>query len=221
MTGGTHPGRIAPDIVIRRIQPSDRAPLGRFYGDLSAESRRARFLGSQAGISDAASESFCTLDHVHDEGFVAILPDRAGAEPLIVGHLCLAPAGLRRLELALAVAEKQQGCGIGRRLLEAALAWATERQFEAIVATCFADNARVLRLLTSAPSEPHVLPADGGLVDVVIPLAPEPLPDLVLALPAQLRARGRDARRRGRNAVSRPCRVVWRRTRPPGPGAAD
>src|SRR5687768_11613840 len=113
-TSGSSPG-----IVIRRVRPSDREDLSRFYGALSAESRRARFLGYTRGLSGAAARSFCTLDHVHDEGFVAVESDEG--RDRIVGHLCLVASAAEAPELAVAVADEHQGRGIGRRLFEAAL----------------------------------------------------------------------------------------------------
>lgn len=203
-------------LVVRRVRPSDQAGVIDFYAGLSPESRYARFLGFTSGVGSTAARSFCTPDHTHDEGFVAVLDER------IVGHLCLEPAGPRRLELAVAVSDHMHGRGIGRKLLEAALDWARQRRFEAILASAYADNARVLRLLTSAPFPVHVMAADGGVVDVVIPLVEELLPDRPAALPpALLASHGRGRARRRPLDPSRCSRVVWRGTRRPGRGAGD
>ncbi len=207
------------DVVVRRIQPSDRALLPDFYAGLSMDSRYARFLGT-GNLSDEAVRSFCTPDHMHDEGFVALLGE--GDRRRLVGHLCLEPAGPRRLELAVAVSDQMQGRGIGRLLMEAALQWATARQYEAILASALVGNSRVLRLLTSAPYPAHVAAAASGTVDVVIPLVPELLPDGPTALPAELRASARRRLRSGRHSApsTRSCsRVVWRGRRPPARGA--
>ncbi|HWH37862.1 MAG TPA: GNAT family N-acetyltransferase [Candidatus Limnocylindrales bacterium] len=193
-------------VTVRRVRPSDQSGLRDFYAALSAESRRARFLGLSPGLSEAQSLSFCTPDHMHGEGFVALADDR------IVGHLCLEPWGEQALELAVAVADDCQGQGIGRRLFEAAVLWAQQRGALALVASAYADNARVLRLLSSAPHQPVVRGPDAGVVTVTIPLQ-GPLPKSWRrpeALPA-----GRSAgRARG------PCHVVWRRRRPPVRDAA-
>lgn len=157
-------------VHVRRVQPTDSAALVEFYAGLSDESRYSRFLGVGQGVNDRSARSFCTPDHVHVEGFVAVEMDDAGVER-IVGHLCLEPAGPRQLELAIAVADVRQGRGLGRRLMEVALAWAQKRGFEAILASACADNSRVLRLLSSAPFPVRTDSARGGLVEVVIPLA--------------------------------------------------
>jgi GNAT superfamily N-acetyltransferase len=202
------PGQgLAPaGLTIRRVRPADSADLHAFYNSLTAESRRARFLGSAAGVGSGLSRSFCTPDHLHAEGFVARLEGRGDEEGPLVGHLCLEPAGPRRIELALAVADEQQGRGIGRALMRAAVEWAIEHGLEAIVATAFADNGRVLRLLSSAPYSVPIHPADGGVVDVVVPLVADLPPHLSVPVGAR-----RPRRRAGGGALRPRCRAVWRR----------
>ena len=152
-------------IEIRRVRPSDAETLRAFYNDLSVDSRRARFMGTGGVFGDKASHTFCTPDHMHEEGFVAIAPNGQ-----LVGHLCLVEASRSILELGVAVADEWQGWGIGRRLFESALVWARDRGVESIQASCFADNWRVLALLSSTPQRPIVTAADGGIVEVTIPM---------------------------------------------------
>ena len=191
---------------IRRVRPSDGSGLQEFYAGLSPESRRARFLGFSRSLGDDRVRQFCTPDHVHDEGFVAVA-DVSGHQR-IVGHLCLADAGERCLELGVAVADDLQGRGIGRRLFEAGLTWAHSHDVEQLVASAFADNTRVLRLLSSAPHGARIVQGGSGVVDVTIPLrGPLPLP--IVAYPAAA-ARGR--RRRpatGRRPLRQPRHVWW------------
>jgi GNAT superfamily N-acetyltransferase len=200
-------------IEIRRVRPSDWMKLREFYALLSPDSRRARFLGSGAGLSDAQSLSFCTPDHVHGEGLVALAGER------LVGHLCLEPCDAEQLELAVAVSDDCQGRGVGRRLFEAALSWASRGGFRSIVATAYADNARVLRLLSSAPHGAVIRGPDAGVVTVDVPLV-QPLPQ-----PWRKVAGRKQAQRRSGTpaapAARRRCRVVWRRRRPPERAAAD
>ena len=201
---------VAP-VTIRRVRPSDAAALADFYAALSAESRRARFLGYTPGMSPSLSRSFCTPDHMHAEGFVASLATAAGGEQELVGHLCLEPAGGRSIELALAVADEYQGRGLGRALLEAAVNWGQKHDVQAILASAFADNVRVLRLLSSSPHGARILPARGGVVDVVIPLVAELPHDLFVMPHSAVR------RRQGRlvSTVRPCCRAFWqRRPRP-------
>lgn len=212
------PGGI-PGPFIRRVRPSDQEPLQSFYARLSPESRRARFLGFAPGLDIRLARTFCTPDHMHGEGFVAVAgaPGANGEE--IVGHLCLEPAGRDSIEVALAVADGQQGRGIGRALFEAAITWAQSQRLRTIVASAFADNSRVLRLLSSSPYPARVSYAEGGIVDVAIPIVPELPKDQLFLPPAEWRRRYARRRRSNRPDVTPGCHVVWRRRRPPGPGA--
>ena len=159
------------NVLIRRVRPSDDEELSRFYRELSPESLHARFLGATRGISGRAARAFCTLDHMHDEGLVAVLDDPAGHR--IVGHVCLLDVGAGAVEIGICVADRFQGLGIGRRLFERAIRWANERGYTAIKATCATDNSRVLSLLSSAPHGAQTTLAGGGTVDVSIPLVGE------------------------------------------------
>lgn len=160
---------------IRPVEPSDRAALAEFYQRLSTESRYSRFLGFTRGLTADQSRSMCSLNHVSDEGFVATA-QRHGRD-IIVGHLCLDRVEPGVVELGVAVSDDVHGSGIGRRLFEAAMAWAWANGSPTIVATAFADNSRVLRLLTSAPYPARVTAVPGGVVEVEIATAEQPVCD--------------------------------------------
>lgn len=198
----TKPSQKPEGVVIRRVVPSDAQALRQFYAALSADSRRARFLGCVSGLSDEQARSFCTPDHMHAEGFVA-LDARALPQGGILGHLCLEPAEGESLELAVAVADAAQSRGIGRALFTAALDWAASRGYRSVNASCLADNARVLSLLSSAPGLPRITVPDAGVVEVQVPLR-RPLPaPWSAALP--ISARGRPPA-----SPSGLARIVWR-----------
>jgi acetyltransferase len=176
-----HAHRIAPTtdampagsphaVRVRRVDALDTDGLAQFYANLSVESRYSRFLGTTRGIQRDASRGFCDPDHEHAEGFVAALNVAGPDEGRIVGHVCLLAAGEGTLELAIAVADAFQRCGVGRRLLEAALAWARQRGFRAVIATALAANGSVLHLLASGPLGSTISQARSGTVSVRIPL---------------------------------------------------
>jgi acetyltransferase len=161
---------IRPVVTLRRIDAPDREELVRFYAALSPESRRRRFLGTASGIPDQSCRSLCSPDHEHEEGLVAVRRSGGRDDGEIVGHLCLVPVDASTVEFAVAVADEHQGRGIGRHLFEAALAWAARHQIATVTATAFADNAPVLRLLSSSPSGANVRPVGAGVVEIEIPV---------------------------------------------------
>ena len=163
----------ATDVRIRRIGPADLAGLRAFYASLSEESRRTRFLGRTSGIGERQSTWFCTPDHDHRQGFVAVEGNLAGTvgEERIVGHVCVEPEDSATAEIAIAVADDIQGTGIGRRLVDAAVGWARRDGFRKLSATMLTGNAAIQRLLMGL-GLPSVAKAVGaGVIDIRIDLA--------------------------------------------------
>ena len=161
--------RIPTGVRIRRIAARDRVGLQAFYAGLSDESRRTRFLGPTSGIGARQSTWFCTPDHDHREGFVAILR-RAGEDPRIVGHVCVEPESPTTAEIAVTVADDMQGRGIGRRLVDLAVAWARRDGFRTLTATMLADNPAIQRLLTGLGLPSVAEPIGAGVIEVRIDL---------------------------------------------------
>lgn len=136
-------------ITIRPTLPSDAEALERFYADLSEDSRHLRFFGGLRGISHSQSISFCTPDHKHREGFVALASTKDGDQSLIVGHLCLEPVDAQTAEVAIAVADAFQRQGIGRQLMTAGIDWARSVGITRLTATMLAMNLPIRGLISS------------------------------------------------------------------------
>jgi GNAT superfamily N-acetyltransferase len=173
-----------PTVVIRPVDRADAPALAEFYAALPDDDRRRRFLGSSRGPGLGFCESLCTNDHVHGEGFVAVLGTTDAHDGRIVGHLCLVPDDTSTPEIGIAVASDHQGRGIGRRLFERALGWARAQGVRTLRAVCFADNARVLRLLSSAHGASIFPTCDPAIVEIEIRVAAA---DMAPGLPASTR----------------------------------
>jgi GNAT superfamily N-acetyltransferase len=145
-SGTTRAGFVA-SVNVRPIAQTDGAGLERFYAELSDDSRAMRFLGATRPLDPARSQAFCSIDHEHREGFVAVIDDRDLGAERVVGHLCIEPDGRGATEMAIAVADSWQGLGIGRRLLDAGVVWARSAGVRRLVATAFISNARIVRLV--------------------------------------------------------------------------
>lgn len=161
-----HPASL---VRIRRIVPSDHAGLRALYAGLSDESRRLRFFGPCSGIATSEATRFCTPDHDHREGFVAVI-EIAGLADEVVGHVCVEPDGPNSAEVAIAVADDLHGRGIGRRLVERGVEWARTDGLTTLTATMLAGNPRIQRLLTGLgmPSASRAIGA--GVVEIRIDL---------------------------------------------------
>jgi acetyltransferase len=157
-------------VRVRVVRPTDAAGLERFYAALSEESRRTRFFCITSALSHVQSVSFCTTDHDHREGFVAVVEGGPGEEERIVGHLCLEPDGTDQAEVAIAVADDFQHHGIGRRLMAAGIAWARREHIVRFRATMLASNAPINRLLVGLGLPVHECSAGAGVAEITISL---------------------------------------------------
>jgi acetyltransferase len=161
-----------PDAVfIRRIRTSDVADLERFYRELPLDSLESRFLGATRGLSHLQATSFCTPDHGHDEGFVAVAEGPDGREA-IVAHLCMEPVCEATAEIAVAVADVYQRRGIGRRLVAAGVRWARHVGIRHLTATMYVGNVPIQRLLASLGLPMRTRNPGAGVCEVVIDLEP-------------------------------------------------
>jgi RimJ/RimL family protein N-acetyltransferase len=163
-------GRSMDTMRIRPIRPGDVSRLQRFYAELSAEDRRTRFLQVGARLTERQAFSFCTPDHAHRDGFVAVLAEGSPDER-IVGHLCLEPDGPETAEVAIAVGGDFRHVGLGQRLLVEGIAWARGEGIARLTATMFADNAPIQRLLRSLGRPTVERSLGGGVTEVVIDIA--------------------------------------------------
>jgi acetyltransferase len=163
-----------PDVRIRPVQPADAVALGEFYAGLSPDSRYRRLMSMGAGIGDGDARRFCRADHDHREGFVAILEGVPPAGSEIVGHICLEPCEPGVVEMAVAVADRLQGRGIGRALTAASLDWAEHHGIDRLRATMLADNTGIVRLLQSLRRPLTFTTPAAGVVEAVVQVAAGP-----------------------------------------------
>ena len=161
---------IGSGVHIRRIRRTDTVALEAFYAGLSGESRRTRFFSVAGRPSHAQSVSFCTPDHDHREGFVAVVATVEEPRERIVGHLCLEPAGEHVVEVAVAVADDLQHLGIGRRLLDAGVRWALAEGFTTLTASAFVGNAPIHHLLAGLGCQSKASDPGSGIEDIRIDL---------------------------------------------------
>jgi acetyltransferase len=160
-------------VTVRPIRASDAAALERFYAELSVDSRTSRFLGAAPSLGCGRAAAFCTADHEHREGFVAVAG--GATDERIVGHVCIEPDAVDCAEVAIAVADAYQGQGIGHRLLAAAVEWARHAGLDRLDATAFVTNTGIIRLMEGLGLPVHVDWDGGSICALVIDLTEDRL----------------------------------------------
>ena len=148
-------------LTIRPVRAGDAAELGRFFSDLSLESRVFRFFAAVAN-ADSSISRMVNVNYTSSYGLVAV----AGAKAGIVGHAMYVETAPRKAEMALAVADAYQGRGLGTILLGQLAEAAATAGFDMFEAVVRPENHRMLQLLREsgfpvhARSEPGEVHAD-------------------------------------------------------------
>ncbi len=157
-------------VLLRAIEPGDADALRAFYADLSPESRRRRFLGMARGLTGHQARCFAK-----EHGMVAVLCEPGPHDGAIVGHACMPLLAAGVAEVAFAVADRYQGRGVGRALLRGVIVAARRLGIRRLVASMFADNAAIHRLLLGAGLPHHRLSAGAGVdaLEIEVAIAPD------------------------------------------------
>ncbi len=172
-----HAGRAVADVILRdggtlRLRPptgDDAEAVTRFFGELSTESLYLRFHGARR-VDPELARPFLDPDWFGLGSLVGTLADEAGEERIV------ALASYSRLrepstaEVAFAVADAEQGRGIGTRLLEQLAVQAAGHGIESFVAEVMSENAAALRVFADAG---FALARElaGGVVELRFPIA--------------------------------------------------
>jgi GNAT superfamily N-acetyltransferase len=148
-----YPAHLEADVVLRngrtlRIRPvrgNDGERLRAFFMTLSPETLHARFF-AMCTADQALLYAPASVDYVHNFGVVGEVGDRIVA----VAHYFASPRHPSVAEVAFAIADDQQGCGIGTLLLENLAAAARLNHIERFEAEVLSQNARMLDVFLSS-----------------------------------------------------------------------
>jgi GNAT superfamily N-acetyltransferase len=185
-------------VVIRPIEPDDRAQLAEGFERLSPESRYRRFFAPVAHLSERDLDFLTRVDH-HDHEAVVALVEATGQG---VGVARFVRTGEQVAEPAIVVLDDWQGRGAGGRLLEALVERAREEGIRRFEAPVLAYNTEAIRLLSSLGET--IRRPEGREVQLKIEL-PE----------AEPAARVRPLLREFATGALEPARALLERLRPP------
>ena len=157
------------EVLIRAIRPDDKALLVQGMGNLSEESRRARFLTAKPRLTSAELRYLTELDGTDHYALIAVLAADPGQLAGVARFVRSAEDPLAA-EAAIVVGDPLQGKGLGRtlglRLADAARARGVRR----FTATMLADNTASHRLFRAISLRLQTAHA-GGVDELVADLA--------------------------------------------------
>jgi RimJ/RimL family protein N-acetyltransferase len=154
-------------LSIRPIRPDDKAALLQGFEQLSAESRRRRFLVATEELSPELLVYLTEVDHMDHEALVA--EGAESGEPIGVARYVRVVDQPDTAEVAVTVVDHWQHKGVASELLLRLGRRAVENGIRHFTGTCFASNADALELIRAVPAT-RVSTTDNGLVEVTVDL---------------------------------------------------
>ncbi len=128
---------------IRPVRGTDAPELGRFYAMLSDESVFFRFGSRRINMPHDRLVRLCQVDYDRDFAFMAAVP---GEKERIIGEARLNRlAELENAELSFVIADRWQGKGVGRLLMDFCLVVAKEIGLKSLLMEVMKSNVRMIQ----------------------------------------------------------------------------
>lgn len=159
-------------VLVRPLVPEDRDELVQRYGELSARSRRLRFVSAPAHLSDRLLDHLFDVDYVDRHALVATLVDEPGAPSVGVARYFRSAGDPTLADAAVTVIDSFQGRGIGTLLLTSLVSAAMDNGVEVFTADVLWDNSELLDALRAVGA--RVVPGEPGLAAVRVDLPSDP-----------------------------------------------
>jgi protein lysine acetyltransferase len=154
-------------LSIRPIRPDDKAAMLQGFEQLSAESRRRRFLVATERLSPELLAYLTEVDHVDHEALVA--EEAETGEPIGVARYVRVVDDRETAEVAVTVVDHWQHRGVATELLLRLGRLAVKNGVKRFSGTCFASNEEALELISAVPRT-QLRPRENGLVEVTADL---------------------------------------------------
>src|SRR5208283_448882 len=138
------------EVILRPIRPEDEPMELEFIKGLSTETSRYRFFQIIKDLPHDALVRFCNIDYDREMAFIAETTDTDGERApqrieIGVSRLILDP-NRRRGEIAVVIADKFQGKGLGTKLVDMLIEVARDKGVEALYGVIMSGNMAMIRL---------------------------------------------------------------------------
>ncbi len=157
-------------ILVRHLQPSDRAELAQRYLELSPEARRLRFFNAPGHLSERLLDYLMDVDVPNRSALVAFALDDDGAPGVGIARYARSRDEPDTAEAAVTVMDSHQNRGIATELLTRLADEARGYGINTFTASVMWENRDLLDGLRSFGAD--VRPSEPGVASVRIPLPP-------------------------------------------------
>jgi acetyltransferase len=142
--------REGTEVILRPIRPEDEPMELDFIKGLSTETSRFRFFQIIKDLPHDALVRFCNIDYDREMAFIAETTDTDNNQvpqriEIGVSRLILDP-NRRRGEIAVVIADKFQGKGLGTKLVDMLIEVARDKGVEALYGVIMSGNMAMIRL---------------------------------------------------------------------------
>ncbi|MFC1845798.1 GNAT family N-acetyltransferase [Chloroflexota bacterium] len=131
---------------IRPICYTDKYEILALFNRLSPETRFLRYHYAKPGLSDVELDYFCNVDYHDTFGLVAEMQRGSNMDIVGVGRYNRLPCH-NIAEIAFVVEDKEQGNGIGTKLMEILADLASKRGIKTFVAELLNENTIMMDIL--------------------------------------------------------------------------
>jgi GNAT superfamily N-acetyltransferase len=157
-------------ILIRAIHPDDKVRLSQHFRGLSQQSVYNRFFGLKRSLGQDDLRRLTELDFVNHVGLAATLQSQGRERFIGVGRYIRMEKDLASAEVAFAVLDEFQGCGIGTLLLKHLAKIAQPGGIRTFTAEVLGSNHQMLELFANSGFRLHDS-YDNGAVHVRLSLS--------------------------------------------------
>lgn len=142
------PMRDGTVVTVRPVRPEDAALKQAFVQGLSEEARYFRFMDGTRELPPSLIVRFTQVDYDREMVLLAIVHQEGKERQIGSARYTQTPDG-ESVEFALAIDDRWQKCGLGRRLMGAIMDCAREKSYRTMVGDVLSDNQKMLRLMSS------------------------------------------------------------------------
>ena len=146
---------------VRSAAPEDEPALADFFGQVTPEDLRFRFLTAVRKVGHDFLEPLVNVDHSRTENLLAFDP---GTGALVASAMIAADEAMNTAEVAIAVRADFKGKGVGWTLLDHAADYARERGITVLQSIESRDHRQAIGLEKEMGFKASACPGDASLV---------------------------------------------------------